>query len=107
MLHEDLLFNSSSLGKHIAAIKNYTFYLKQTMDWMSSNKAENNVSLKLSAEDELSRFRHKMLSKELGSECSQGKSSKEAEADSSIGRCAMATVRDETGATAVVHGQRS
>lgn len=35
---------------------------------MSSNKAENNVSLKLSAEDELSRFRHKMLSKELGCE---------------------------------------
>lgn len=68
MLHEDLLFNSSSLGKHIAAIKNYTFYLKQTMDWMSSNKAEDNVSLKLSAEDELSRFRHKMLSKELGCE---------------------------------------
>lgn len=113
MLHEDLLFNSSSLGKHIAAIKNYTFYLKQTMDWMSSNKAEDNVSLKLSAEDELSRFRHKMLSRswgvnrEEGSKCSQGKSSKEAEADSSVGRYAMATVRDETGATAVVHGQRS
>lgn len=83
------------------------------MDWMSSNKAENNVSLKLSAEDELSRFRHKMLSKELGCEqrggqqVHQGKSSKEAEADSSIRRYAMATVIDETGTTAVVHGQRS
>lgn len=68
MLHEDLLFNSSSLGKHTATIKNDTLYLKQMMDWMSSNKAENNVNLKLSAEDELSRFRHKMLSKELGCE---------------------------------------
>lgn len=68
MLHKDILFNSSFLGKHTATIKNYTLYLKQMMDWMSSNKAENNVNLKLSAEDELSRFRHKTLSKELGCE---------------------------------------
>lgn len=44
------------------------------------------------------------VNREEGSKCSQGKSSKEAEADSSIGRYAMVTVRDETGATAVVHG---
>lgn len=37
------------------------------MDWMSSNEAENNVSLKFSAEDEFSKRRHKtLLSKELG-----------------------------------------
>lgn len=35
---------------------------------MSSNKTENNVSLKLVAEDELSRFHHKMLCRELGYE---------------------------------------
>lgn len=37
------------------------------MDWMSSNEAENNVSLKFSTEDEFSKHHHKMLlSKELG-----------------------------------------
>lgn len=37
------------------------------MDWMSSNEAENNVSLKFSPEDEFSKHCHKtLLSKELG-----------------------------------------
>lgn len=37
------------------------------MDWMSSNEAQNNVSLVFSTEDEFSKPRHKtLLSKELG-----------------------------------------
>lgn len=113
MQHEDLLFNSSSLGKHRATIKNHTLCLKQTMDWMSWNKAENNVSLKLSAEDELSRFRHKMLSKELGCEQRGGQQVQSREIkQGGRGRQQHREVSDGNNerwnwSYSVVHGQRS
>lgn len=96
MPHEDLLFIPRKTYRNNKKL----YFETDDGTGMSSNKAENNVSLKPSAEDELSRFRHKMfvgswgVNREEGSKCSQGKSSKEAEAHSSIGRYVMAALRD-------------
>lgn len=64
MPHEDLLFIPRKTYRNNKKL----YFETDDGTGMSSNKAENNVSLKPSAEDELSRFRHKMLCRELGCE---------------------------------------